>query len=649
MEERIGLSHRYEIIDKVGGGGMAEVFHGYDTVLHRDVGIKILRDQFIQDKDFVARFRQEACNAAGLSHPNIVNIYDFGSEHDINYIVMEYVVGRTLKEVITDSGALDYQTAVKYAIGIASALKQAHDHAIVHCDVKSQNILIDTKGVAKITDFGIARAFGQPSESEERGVIGSVYYLSPEQAAGKPVTAQSDLYSLGVVLFEMLTGQLPYDGDTPAEVARQHLTSPTPSARRYDPEIPYDLDAIVTKALAKNPLLRYKTDDDFLSDLRRVETRLRKAETAAEESLSPHHKGVSDETIIIRSEEMGDGLLHKTPLRDENPDNGAAAGEKEPPKKNKTKKMLGLFIGAIFLLSALIYGLVGYSSGDIAVPDVKGKTLVEAEAILKDNNLDFTLKEEFDAKVPTGTVIKQSPGAGSHVKAGRKIQLTVSKGAEPGVVPDLKGKNLAEATEMLHAAKLAVGKVTVQYKEGAAQGAVLSQDIEAGKKVAAGTKVDLVVNISKGQSVVPDLKGLTLSDARERLSSMGLMVGSVTTKEDSAPKGTVIGAEPEFGKVLSEGSVVTLIVSGGKKEEKKQKETSGTPSQAAKTYTVSFTVPGSGSAKQVKIVASDATSSRVLYSGSAAPGTRLRETVTLGQDASVQFYVNGALVEDRSL
>lgn len=649
MEERITLNHRYEIIDKVGGGGMAEVFHGYDTVLHRDVGIKILRDQFIQDKDFVARFRQEACNAAGLSHPNIVNIYDFGSEHDINYIVMEYVVGRTLKEVITDSGALDYQTAVKYAIGIASALKQAHDHAIVHCDVKSQNILIDTKGVAKITDFGIARAFGQPSESEERGVIGSVYYLSPEQAAGKPVTAQSDLYSLGVVLFEMLTGQLPYDGDTPAEVARQHLTSPTPSARRYDPEIPYDLDAIVTKARAKNPLLRYKTDDDFLSDLRRVETRLRKAETAAEESLSPHHKGVSDETIIIRSEEMGDGLLHKTPLRDENPDNGAAAGEKEPPKKNKTKKMLGLFIGAIFLLSALIYGLVGYSSGDIAVPDVKGKTLVEAEAILKDNNLDFTLKEEFDAKVPTGTVIKQSPGAGSHVKAGRKIQLTVSKGAEPGVVPDLKGKNLAEATEMLHAAKLAVGKVTVQYKEGAAQGAVLSQDIEAGKKVAAGTKVDLVVNISKGQSVVPDLKGLTLSDARERLSSMGLMVGSVTTKEDSAPKGTVIGAEPEFGKVLSEGSVVTLIVSGGKKEEKKQKETSGTPSQAAKTYTVSFTVPGSGSAKQVKIVASDATSSRVLYSGSAAPGTRLRETVTLGQDASVQFYVNGALVEDRSL
>ena len=649
MEERITLNHRYEIIDKVGGGGMAEVFHGYDKVLHRDVGIKIQRDQFIQDKDFVARFRQEACNAAGLSHPNIVNIYDFGSEHDINYIVMEYVVGRTLKEVITDSGALDYQTAVKYAIGIASALKQAHDHAIVHCDVKSQNILIDTKGVAKITDFGIARAFGQPSESEERGVIGSVYYLSPEQAAGKPVTAQSDLYSLGVVLFEMLTGQLPYDGDTPAEVARQHLTSPTPSARRYDPEIPYDLDAIVTKALAKNPLLRYKTDDDFLSDLRRVETRLRKAETAAEESLSPHHKGVSDETIIIRSEEMGDGLLHKTPLRDENPDNGAAAGEKEPPKKNKTKKMLGLFIGAIFLLSALIYGLVGYSSGDIAVPDVKGKTLVEAEAILKDNNLDFTLKEEFDAKVPTGTVIKQSPGAGSHVKAGRKIQLTVSKGAEPGVVPDLKGKNLAEATEMLHAAKLAVGKVTVQYKEGAAQGAVLSQDIEAGKKVAAGTKVDLVVNISKGQSVVPDLKGLTLSDARERLSSMGLMVGSVTTKEDSAPKGTVIGAEPEFGKVLSEGSVVTLIVSGGKKEEKKQKETSGTPSQAAKTYTVSFTVPGSGSAKQVKIVASDATSSRVLYSGSAAPGTRLRETVTLGQDASVQFYVNGALVEDRSL
>ena len=267
MEGRITLNGRYEIIDKIGGGSMAEVLHGYDTVLHRDVGIKILRDQFIQDKQFVARFRQEACNAACLSHPNIVNIYDSGNENEIYYIVMEYVVGRSLKEVIQENGALDYKTAVRYAIGIASALKQAHDHSIGHCDVKSQNILIDTKGVPKITDFGIARAFGQPSNASEKNVIGSVYYLSPEQAAGQPVTPQSDLYSLGVVLFEMLTGKLPYDGDTPLEVARMHLESSTPSARRYDPDIPYYLDNIITKALAKNPRLRYATADDFLTDL----------------------------------------------------------------------------------------------------------------------------------------------------------------------------------------------------------------------------------------------------------------------------------------------------------------------------------------------------------------------------------------------
>jgi len=657
MEERITLNHRYEIIDKVGGGGMAEVFHGYDIVLHRDVGIKILRDQFIQDRDFVARFRQEACNAAGLSHPNIVNIYDCGSEHDIHYIVMEYVVGRTLKEVIEENGPLDYMTAVRYATGIASALKQAHDHSIVHCDVKSQNILIDTKGVAKITDFGIARALGQPANGPDKNVMGSVYYLSPEQAAGQAVTPQSDLYSLGVVLFEMLTGKLPYEGSTPVDVARRHLESATPSARRYDPDIPYYLDNVITKALAKNPRLRYANDDDFLADLQDVQERLlQEARSGANPDKWGHHENpqpVSQQTMVISKTEMLDGILKPDPQPAPPPEEPEPPREK--PSRFRTKKWAAIFVGAILVLCGIIYAIAGYSSGDILVPDVQGRTIVEAEAILKKSNLDYTLTEEYDPKVTPGVVIKQKPGPHARVKAGRKIQLYVSKGAEPGVVPDLRNKSLADATLLLHAAKLSLGKVTVQYKEGTAQGAVLSQSLKPGSKASPGTKVDVTVNISDGQTVVPSLSGMKVSDARERLTSMGLSVGAVKEKEDDAEKGTVIGTDPDADEVISKGSVVTLIVSKGKKEEAKKPqtapETSSGPaaSAAPKSYSVDFTVPGSGGAKQVKIVASDATSSRVLYSGSMAPGSRFHQQVTLGQDASVQFYVNGTLVEDRSL
>ncbi|WP_416181445.1 Stk1 family PASTA domain-containing Ser/Thr kinase [Acidaminococcus timonensis] len=655
MEGRITLNDRYEIIDKIGGGGMAEVFHGYDTVLHRDVGIKILRDQFIQDKQFVARFRQEACNAACLSHPNIVNIYDSGNEHDIYYIVMEYVVGRSLKEVIEENGALDYKTAARYAIGIASALKQAHDHSIVHCDVKSQNILIDTKGVPKITDFGIARAFGQPSNGSDKNVIGSVYYLSPEQAAGQPMTPQSDLYSLGVVLFEMLTGKLPYDGDTPLEVARMHLESSTPSARRYDPDIPYYLDNIITKALAKNPRLRYATADDFLSDLKHAQTHLLGDAGLTDDPWDkPRKSPVSDETMVISKSDMLDGLLK--------PQQAEAAQQKpqqpkpepkEPEKKSKgdslvekygKKKLLAFFLAALVVLSGIIYAILGYTSGDVTVPNVKGKTIVEAEAILTKEKLGYTLTEAYDAKVTPGVVIKQTPGAHTRVKAGRKITLVVSKGPEPGVVPDLKKKKLNDATLMLEKAKLKVGTVTVKYEAGAPKGTVISQSIASGSKVSEGTSVDLVVNISDNQTVVPSLAGMSLSEAQSALQSAGLSVGSVSATSSDSAKNTVLSSDPGAGSVLDKGSAVTLVVSAGKKEEKKSSSSSGGSSR-----TISYTVPGSGSAKDVRIIVTDDNGSRTVFSDSVAPGTRISRSVSAGSGARVQVYLNGELAEDKTL
>ncbi len=656
MDGRITLNGRYEIIDKIGGGGMAEVFHGYDAVLHRDVGIKILRDQFIQDKQFVARFRQEACNAAGLSHPNIVNIYDCGNEHDIYYIVMEYVVGRSLKEVIEDNGPLDCKTAVRYAIGIASALKQAHDHAIVHCDVKSQNILIDTKGVAKITDFGIARAFGQQANSsQEKNVLGSVYYLSPEQAAGQPVTPQSDLYSLGVVLFEMLTGKLPYDGNTPMEVARQHLESTTPSARRYDPDIPYYLDNIITKALAKNPKLRYASAEDFLRDLKKAQTHLLgEAGYLGEDWEQPPvpKQPVSEETMVISKAEMLDGLMKAQPARNQVPPYvqkepaAKPAAKTEPPKGPfGSKKMMGVFIGAILALCAIIYFMVGYQTGDLTVPDVTNKTVVEAEAILTKADLGFTLTEAYSATVQPGYIIKQDPKGHSKVKKGRKIHLTVSKGSEPGIVPDVKKKSLAEATVMLEKAKLKVGSVSVKADSSVPKGAVVSQSIAPNKKVEPGTSVDLVVNISGSQSEVPSLEGLSLAEAKSKLSKMGLVIGQLSETNSDKAKGTVLSSSPEAGEVVEKGSSVSLTVSAGKKEEKKPE----TNTNGARTRTITYTVPGKGAPKNVKIVASDAAGSRTVFSGAVPPGTTITRQVNLGEGANVQIYVNGALAEDKSL
>lgn len=652
MDGRITLNGRYEIIDKIGGGGMAEVFHGYDAVLHRDVGIKVLRDQFIQDKQFVARFRQEACNAAGLSHPNIVNIYDCGNEHDIYYIVMEYVVGRSLKEVIEDNGPLDYKTAVRYAIGIASALKQAHDHAIVHCDVKSQNILIDTKGVAKITDFGIARAFGQQaSSSQEKNVLGSVYYLSPEQAAGQPVTPQSDLYSLGVVLFEMLTGKLPYDGNTPMEVARHHLESTTPSARRYDPDIPYYLDNIITKALAKNPKLRYGSAEDFLRDLKKAQTHLLGDagylgdEWEAQPAVPK--QPVSEETMVISKAEMLDGLMKAQPARDAVPPHAKMEPEPKPePPKGPfgSKKMIGAFVGAILALCAIIYFMVGYQTGDLTVPDVTNKTVVEAEAILTKAELGFTLTEAYSATVQPGYVIKQDPKGHSRVKKGRKIHLTVSKGSEPGVVPNVTKKSLAEATILLEKAKLKVGSVTVKADSDVPKGAVVSQSIAPNKKVEPGTSVDLVVNISGSQTEVPSLEGLSLAEAKSKLSKLGLVIGQLSEKNSDKAKGTVLSTSPEAGDVVEKGSSVSLTLSAGKKEEKKPENSNG-----ARSRTISYMVPGKGAPKNVKIIASDANGSRTVFSGAVPPGTTITRQVILGEGANVQIYVNGALAEDKSL
>lgn len=669
MEDRITLNKRYEIIDKIGDGGMAEVFHGFDNVLHRDVSIKILRDQYLQDKNFVARFKQEAYAAASLSHPNIVNVYDVGEEHGIHYIVLEYIVGRSLKECIESNGPLDYKTAIKYAKGIASALNHAHNKNLVHCDVKSHNILIDTKGVAKITDFGIAKAVGQSNIIEnKKEVMGSVYYLAPEQATGGKVSPQSDVYSLGVVLFEMLTGNLPYKGETPAEVARQHLECPTPSVCLFDEYLPATLGKIVDKALAKNRFQRYGSAIELYHDLEQAESLLYSDEDNTKRVIAPledknklsEQACVGDETMIVKKDDILRGLS-----------NNERQTENPAPSKPKTKKVLLIFTAVLLVLAGMIYGISEYSKASIEVPNLQGKTIVEAEEMLTSLNLNYILSEEFNAEIKSGQICKQKPPAGSKVKEGRKILLVISKGAEPGKVPDVTKKNLGEATVILRNAQLEVGKVTVKYDKNAAQGIVLEQSVNAGNMVKIGSKIDLVVNISEGQTVIPSLSGMSLEAAKETLDSLGLKLGQVLKADSGEKAGTIISMEQSSGKVVEKGTAINITVSSGDdkakaeakkkaeeaakaaakkaEDENKKGENSGEGKNSAPiTKIMEFVVPGKGK-HSVKLVLSDDSSSRTIYTGYVDGGARIRQTITSHSGNSVQFYVDDKQVEDKRL
>lgn len=646
--ERITLNNRYEIVDKVGGGGMAEVFHGYDTFLNRDVGIKILRDQYIQDADFIARFRQEACSAAKLMHPNIVNVYDVGVENNIYYIVMEYVVGKTIKEYITEEGALAPKVAVHYALGVAAALIQAHIHDVVHCDIKSQNILIDSTGTAKVTDFGIARAIGPLCQQTQENVIGSVHYLSPEQACGQPITPKSDLYSLGVVLFEMLTGKLPFEGTTPVAVALQHVQSVTPSLRSIVPDMPLFLEKIVAKALAKNPDKRYASAQEFLADLQHAEELLYSNESNKKvdnrdfiSSDTPvPNEGVNDQTMIISKAEMIDGIANYKPPK-EQPE------IVEPPKKSN-KKFLILVACGILALLGIVYGVLEYSKMVVTVPDLKGKTIVEAEEILDKSHLTYILSEEYSEDVPAGQVSSQDPPANSKVKEGRKILLVISKGVEQGVAPNLVGKNLTVAKQLLKSAKLKLGTVTVRYAAGKPVDSVLEQSVRAKTKVDANTKINLIVNISDGQTVVPSVSGMTLDAVKALLSDAGLQLGTVTEKPDASAKNNVLTTDPDIGSVVGKSTVVNVTVSTGDPSKKNEKaDKNALDSGSAKI--VEFVVPSGQDRNEVKLVLINEKGTSTVYTGLARPGVRLRQQVEIAGPTRVQFYANGTLVEDRKI
>ena len=548
LEGRL-LGNRYEIIEKIGNGGMATVYKATDKVLKRYVAVKILRDEFTTDEEFIKRFEVEAQSAARLTHPNIVSIYDVGVEENLYYIVMELIQGKTLKEIIVEErGPLPWKWSVNVAIQIASALEMAHRNNIVHRDIKPHNIIITEDGIAKVTDFGIAKAVSNSTITAFGTTIGSVHYFSPEHARGGYTDAKSDIYSLGVVMYEMVTGKVPFDADTPVSVALKHMQEEPEEPIEVNPNIPVAVNKIIMKALQKDSTLRYQTATDMLRDLR---TALKNPEGDFVEELE------YDETAKTQKINTSD------------------YSKKENRKKEnkfiawiKAHKKLSIFIGLILLFAISLGGtmlVLGITNPpEVEMPNVVGMSREEAQKEIEATKLKFEVeKEEYDAEVPEGFVISQNPKymeRFNKVKEGSTVKVVISKGQEKTKVPKVVGMKKEEAIQAIEDANLKA-EVIEETSKKVEEGYVISQDTEADTEIAAGETIKIHVSTGTGikQVTVVSVVGQDEATAKKTLEDLGLKV-TITYTDSTKDNGKVATQSIADGKVVDEGTAITLTV-----------------------------------------------------------------------------------------
>ena len=589
MIQRI-LARRYELQELIGGGGMADVYKAQDKLLDRAVAVKILHQQYANDAEFVEKFRREATAAAKLAHPNIVNIYDVGEDGGSQYIVMEYVSGSTLKEVIQQKGCLEPIEAVRIAKEIASALESAHRNNLVHCDIKPHNILVMPDGHIKVTDFGIARAVSASTMTYSGSVMGSVHYFSPEQAKGTVITTKSDVYSLGVVLYEMLTGQLPFNGETSVSIALKHLQEEPVPIRQLNPSIPPVLEAIVQKAMSKDPADR-PSSTELYADLNQAKAML--TDRGASQEAVSNDPFATRMIPRITPEMMAEQRLERPANKPigSREDYQPQYQPQEEKSIFKSKSFIAVLVGILlmgfFVGSFLSFGKF-WSSAEINVPDVVGKSSVVAQQILKDKNLRVKIVEANDDSVPAGQVVSQYPEAGAKVKEQRLVTITVSKGGQELTMPDLKSMSRSNAEEKLKKMGLKLGAV---FEENAKEpaGTVINQDPRSGSKITKGQTVDITVSLGEKNKeiTVQNYTGLSVDSAKSNLEANGLSLGGISEEASTRPKGTVIGQSPAAGSTTTEGGSVSLIISsgssGGAKSDSNQAPTPSAATAKGKT------------------------------------------------------------------
>jgi len=574
------LASRYEIIGKVGEGGMATVYKAKDSLLNRYVAVKILKDEYAKDKMFVDRFKKEAQSAAALAHPNIVSVYDVGSEDGINYIVMELLNSRNLKDYIEEKGHLSTEEVLKISSQIASALQAAHKAHIIHRDIKPQNITLDENLNAKVTDFGIAKITNVSSATITNfgSTVGSVHYFSPEHAKGGYTDEKSDIYSLGVVMYEMATGKLPFDGDTPVSIAIKHIQEEVVEPRKINSAIPDYLNDIILKAMAKNTAIRYQSASAILEDINEaLDIRVSKKRNNIEAGRT--------QVININAELNGNkvpNLRTKEPRRIAN-QNGAklrSFDEKYKTevnidnKKSKKKKTGLLIYIAVMSVIILVFGIIfipklvkKFSTNvsqkvEYQVPELIGKKLVEVQETYKEQGINIVQNGvEYSKDYEEGCIISQDQNAGN-MSTNYTINVVISKGTRMVSVPDVEGKDLKVATYELQDSAGFVIETVEEINEKVAKGLIFSQEPKAGESVAYGSTIKLKISIGDGKQYVlmPTLIGKTLEEAKKTLEDLKLTVSVKYGEDKSKANGVVISQNYPQNQELKEGDLVEITI-----------------------------------------------------------------------------------------
>ena len=532
---------------------MATVYKAKCTVLNRYVAVKILRDEFTTDEEFIRRFEAEAQSAARLTHPNIVSIYDVGVEGNLYYIVMELIQGKTLKEIIVEEqGPLPWKWSINVAIQIASALEMAHKNNIIHRDIKPHNIIITEDGIAKVTDFGIAKAVSNSTITAFGTTIGSVHYFSPEHARGGYTDAKSDIYSLGVVMYEMLTGRVPFDADTPVSVALKHMQEEPVEPKEINPNIPSSVNKIIMKALKKDPTLRYQTSTEMLQDLRAC---LKNPNGNFVEEKDYDETAKTQRINVSELEEN-----KRVSKEDKNSDNKFIAFIKE-------HKKLSIFIGVILLFFIAFGGTMLFLGAtnpkEVELPNITGMTAQEAEETLKKANLKYELeKEEYNKDVEEGKVISQEPPyqANFKVKEGSQVKVVISKGQEKTKVPKVVGMKQDEAVKALEEAKLKY-EIVEEASKKVEEGYVISQETEADADAFAGDTVKIHVSTGTEKVTMVSVLDKSEEDAKAALKAIGITsINTVYEENSSKAKGVVLKQSVEPGSTVEKDSKITITV-----------------------------------------------------------------------------------------
>lgn len=557
------LNGRYEIIEKVGIGGMAIVYKAKDIYLKRIVAVKVLKEQYLDDKEFIKKFVIEAQSVANLNNQNIVKIYDVGQHIEdgkiFNYIVMEYINGKTLNELIKDKGRLNSTAVVSISKQIANALECAHKHHIIHRDIKPHNIIIDENLNVKVTDFGIARIATSSTITYTSSVLGTVHYISPEQAKGKFIDEKSDIYSLGVVMYEMVTGRVPFDTDNAVGIAMQHINEPLVEPINLVPNLEPWLNSIIVKCMEKTPENRFDSasslikalDDKHIDNNQKVTFNDNSDRAIYRESVYKTSKAKDSNKPIIRNSNKNREQLNK--------------------KKGIFDYSITYVILALLIIASVffIYRLAvsNKATDNVKVPAVTGLDKDEAIKLLKEKKLNgLIVKTVNDDSVEAGKIVEQSPAANSEVKEGTNVELTVSVGKNKTIVPNLSNIDLDKVEDILSKSNLSLGKVERKYDDKVDENKIISQSVNFGEEVEKGTKIDIVVSRGKEDKKVevPDLMGKTEAEAIKILYDSGLAVGKTEKKADNQKAGTVIWQSYGKGVKVDAETKIDIVISSGK-------------------------------------------------------------------------------------